>query len=296
MRQAEMPTEHPNQLVVELQHKIKLLEQSNSELVAKNLYYEEAIHHLEQNVAELMETDVLRELIDEISHDLRLPLSTITNYLYLLKQTEHTEASQRYLAVMERQVAYLSDVVNNLIHMVRLDLNITQFDVKLSPINQLLQKVVDALQPVASEKEQVISLDLEADLPPMLVDSVKITRALMNIVQNAITYTPTHGRIGVCSSVDSAGYIVIEITDTGIGISRDDLPHIFDRFYRVNRTSGENGNVGLGLAITKRIIENHWGRIEVESEINNGTVFRIFLPTVAALSARSNRHLRDASG
>lgn len=296
MRQAEMQMEYSNQRVTELEHKIKLLEQSNSELVAKNLYYEEAIHHLEQNIAELMETDVLRELIDEISHDLRLPLSTITNYMYLLKHTEHTEASERYLAVMERQVSYLTDVVNNLIHMVRLDLNITQFDVKLSPINQLLQKVVDALQPVASQKNQTISTDLEADLPPMLVDGVKITRAVMNIVQNAITYTPPQGRINVCSSVDSAGYIVIEIADTGIGISPDDLPHIFDRFYRVNRTSGESGNVGLGLAITKRIIEDHRGRIEVESVMNNGTVFRIFLPTLAALSARSQRPSGDTSG
>ncbi|KAB2862105.1 MAG: hypothetical protein F9K46_07500 [Anaerolineae bacterium] len=296
MRQAEMQTEYSDQFVTELQHKIRLLEQSNSELVAKNLFYEEAIHHLEQNIAELTETDVLRELIDEISHDLRLPLSTITNYLYLLKHTEHSETSQRYLAVMDRQVSYLTDVVNNLIHMARLDLDITQFDVKLSQPNQILQDVVDALQPVASEKGQVISIDVEPGLPPMLVDNVKITRAVMNIVQNAITYTPAQGRIDVRSSVDRGGYIVIEIADTGIGICPDDLPHIFDRFYRVNRTSGENGSVGLGLAITKRIIENHRGRIEVESVINSGTVFRIFLPTLAALSARNTRPLGDASG
>ncbi len=280
---------HPDPIVVELQHRIEALEQSNSELATQNMHYEEAIHLLEQSVSELVGTDVLHELIDEISHDLRLPLATITNYLYLLKQDTHSEPSQRYLDAMERQVAYLSDVVNNLIHMVRLDLNITQFDVKLSKINELLKNVVVALQPVAAAKEQVISVELEPKLPAMLVDDIKITRAVMNILQNAITYTPVGGQIVVRSTADTCGYLIIEVADTGIGIAPDDLPRIFDRFYRVNRASGENGNAGLGLAITKRIVENHWGRIEVESEPNSGTVFRIFLPTLAALSNGTRR-------
>lgn len=271
------------QSIAELQHRIHMLEQVNSELVAQNLRQEETIRQLEQNISEMTEMDVLHEVIDEISHDLRLPLGTITNYLYLLKQAEQTPLARRQLDVIDRQVNYLTDVVNNLIHMARLDLDITQFHVKLSPINQIVNTVIDAVQPIACQKQQVITLDLEPDLPGMMVDNIKITRAIMNIAQNAVAYTPINGKIHIRTFADCMGNVVIEVADNGVGISREDLPHIFDRFYRVNPTSGAGGNVGLGLAITKRIVQNHCGRIEVESEVNSGTVFRISLPTLATL-------------
>jgi signal transduction histidine kinase len=276
-----------NLSIEELQKKVTMLERANAALISKNIYSEKALQDLEESIAEYIDADAFHELIDDISHDLRLPLSTMTTYVYLLKHDSDPEYTQGYLDILEKQLMYLTDVVNNLINMVRLDMDITHFELHPLQVNDILMDVIESLAPVANQKNQSISTDFDSDLPAVLIDRVKITRALINVVLNAITYTPEQGEIRLRATTDDTGFVLIEISDIGIGIAEKNLARIFDRFFRVNKAQTAGGNSGLGLAITKRIIDNHRGRIEVESELNKGTLFRIYLPTLSSLISTS---------
>jgi signal transduction histidine kinase len=138
--------------------------------------------------------------------------------------------------------------------------------------------IVNDFQPVVLSKQQTLEFIPDAHLPACRIDAMKFSRAVLNLVQNAVNYTPTGGKIVLRSGVEDH-QLVLSITDNGIGIDEQDLPHIFDRFYRADsaRTSSTGGS-GLGLPISKRIIEIHQGEITVESIPNHSTTFRIKLP------------------
>lgn len=269
-----------NLTVGELHQRIRELERLNADLTTKNAHYRQALREVETTIVEQVKSNALRELIDDISHDLRSPLSTLTTHIYLLKQEDEQADKSYYLDVMDKQVSYLTDIINNLINMVRLDMRITQFELHSVQINEILRTIIETVAAEAERKDQLISTDFDGELPEILVDRVKITRALMNFVQNAIAYTPERGMICLSTSYDrDEKAVLIEIADTGIGISEEDIPRIFDRFYRVNKARTEAGSSGLGLSIAKKIIDEHVGWIEVESEIDTGTIFRVYLPT-----------------
>lgn len=269
-----------NLTVGELHERIRELEHMNADLTEQNAHYQQALREVESTIAEQVKADALRELIDDISHDLRSPLSTLTTHIYLLKQYYEQEDTRHYLGVMDKQVSYLTDIINNLINMVRLDMKITQFDLHSVQINEVLRTIIETVTANAEQKKQLISTDFDGELPGILADRVKITRALMNFVQNAIAYTPEKGMICLSTSHQANDHaVLIEIADTGIGIPEADIPRIFDRFYRVNKARTESGSSGLGLAIAKKIIDEHVGRVEVESAVDSGTIFRIYLPT-----------------
>lgn len=264
----------------ELHQRIDELERINASLETENTHYQQALRELENTISQQVKADAMRELIDDISHDLRSPLSTLTTHIYLLKRFYGQEDTLHYLNVMDKQINYLTDIINNLINMVRLDMRITQFELHSIQINEILQTIIETVGADAEQKNQLISTDFDGELPDILADRVKITRALMNFVQNAITYTPERGMICLSTSYEQEAHsIVIEITDTGIGIPAAEIPRIFDRFYRVNKARTEAGSSGLGLAIAKKIIDEHIGTIDVESEVDSGTIFRIYLPT-----------------
>ena len=223
---------------------------------------------------------ILREFLEDISHDFRTPITIINTSTYLLKkQLSESEHLPRILYV-ENAAKNLNTMLEKIIQMVRLD-HEAEFEPVISDLNKLLVDQVFNFEPLAQEKEQSLKLEPLAENPFIYVDQNHFIQALDNVLENAIDNTPLNGTVTVRSYSDDIN-IVIEIQDTGIGIADEDLPHIFERFYRVDKArSTMDGHNGLGLAITKKIIDLHQGKITVESTPDVGTTFRIFLPSRA---------------
>ncbi len=220
---------------------------------------------------------VLRESITSISHDLRTPLSIINSSLYLLERITDPENQKDKLATIKHQTAQLEHLIEEIFVSARLEntLGISQKPVNLS---RLVAGVVRNLCLIAEKKNLAMVTSLQPNLPSILGDETQLERVLDNLLQNAITYTPDGGSIAL-KAFSLGSRVVVEVADTGIGISQDDLPYIFDHFFRVDRArSAGAGGMGLGLAIVKRIVEMHGGGVEVESTPGQGSVFRVLFP------------------
>jgi PAS domain S-box-containing protein len=228
---------------------------------------------------------MLQHFIRDTSHDLRTPLTTIKTSLYLLERTINDPAKrQRYITVIKDQTARLHQLLEDLLSLSQLDKSsVEEFSFEMRSLNLLLQNVVAGQQEAARRKNHTLTLSVESNLPPILVDDRQLNRALTNILTNAVNYTPDGGQIGVRAFLRD-DRIAVEIQDNGIGIDEQDLARIFDRFFRADAARGsESGGVGLGLTIARRVIEAHGGDIEVESTVGQGTTVRVWLPVVSDL-------------
>lgn len=220
---------------------------------------------------------MLRDFIGDASHDFRTPLSAIHTSVYLLKKKQPELAQQPHLDVIESQTKQLSRLVDDLLTLSRLD-STTDFEFKRADITAFTRDVVVALRPLAETRNH--NLILETTSVPIFayIDAQELRRAVSGIIVNAINYTPRGGMISVSTEANSER-VAIRIKDSGIGIASEDLPRIFDRFYRVDKARAvETGGTGLGLAIASKIVSVHRGEITVESSPGNGSVFTIWLP------------------
>jgi signal transduction histidine kinase len=223
--------------------------------------------------------NVLRESISNISHDLRTPLSIINTSLYLLERLTEPEKQRDKLETIKHQTTLLEHFIGEILLSAQLQ-NVCEIDQSPIKLNLTISNIVQSLYPIAEKKSLSLIPVLQSDLPDILGDRIDLERVLVNLIQNAITYTPEGGSVKVRTSLQN-DKTIIEVSDTGIGISANDLPYIFDHFYRVDKArSMSHGGMGLGLAIVKRIIEMHNGNIEVESVVGQGTTFRVLLPLV----------------
>jgi signal transduction histidine kinase len=240
----------------------------------------------------LKQTDAMRrELVANISHDLRTPLASLQGYLETLhlKRDRLTSEEQRtYLEVALKQTEQLSGLVSRLFDLAKLDSG--QAVVALEPfsLGDLVQDVVQEFELTASNNGIALTASIRHDLPLVLADIGLMERVLRNLIENALRYTQTGGAVTVTSSPAADG-AVLEVADSGVGIPAEELPRIFDRFYRVEKSRGlAAGSAGLGLAITKRILDLHGSHITVASEPGK-TVFRFklaYAPTSTAVTAQ----------
>lgn len=227
--------------------------------------------------AERRHVKLLKEFISNISHDIKTPLTAINNNLYLLERSEEAEEKSRFAANIRSQIFLLDNTIQDILTMSRLD-TLEELSYKPTNVNRLLRELENRLDLIIERKGVHFSLQLARQIPDIMADRDELDRALMQIIQNAITYTQRDGKIVVWTSA-SNGEVTIGVEDTGIGISDEDLESIFERFFRADRARDTaTGGTGLGLAIAKRIVEMHHGRIEVESEVGRGSIFRIKLP------------------
>jgi signal transduction histidine kinase len=186
--------------------------------------------------------------------------------------------TQRYYASIGSQIENLSRLINDLFELAQLDTR--QIELHLEPVNMndLLSDVLETMQAQAGAKGVALKGIFSQDLPLIRAEFTKIQRVLFNLVQNAIRHTPAHGSIALATRKVPEG-IQIDISDTGEGILPDDLPHVFDQFFRGEKSrSRETGGSGLGLTIARGIVEAHQGRIWVESQLDRGTCFSFILP------------------
>lgn len=259
----------------ELQARIEELEYENNTL--RSAAQQNILH-----VLEATKIAALQEFIGDVSHDLRTPLTSIRASIYLLRKLTDPIKRSHHIDVLEHQARHLEELIDNLLSMTRLDNDITEFKLRKIQVNDVIEEILANTSPIAIQKDLYVDVDLAPDMPPLLIDRLKILRALVNLVDNAMMFTPEGGSIFIRTSYAyDHQEIVIEIGDTGIGIEEEHIPHIFQRFYRVEKSrNSTTGGSGLGLAITQKIIERHTGRIEVESQPGVGSVFRVFIPTL----------------
>jgi signal transduction histidine kinase len=241
---------------------------------------------LVETMEELRQADRMRrELVANVSHDLRSPLASIQGYLETvhMKDGDLPPAErQRYVRTALRNARRLSDLVGELFELSKLETEQVEPTIEPFPIAELIQDVVMQYEPQAEEQR----IDLAADLPERharaAADIGLVERALSNLIDNAIHYTPEGGTVRVRLE-NEMGEVCVEVSDTGPGIPDDALPHIFERFYRVDKSRDrDKGGAGLGLAIAKTILELHDRSLTVESTVGAGTTFRFRLPLEAA--------------
>lgn len=239
--------------------------------------FKEMAERIRQQVQGLQQTDALRrELVANVSHDLRTPLTSLQGYLetLLLKEGQLSAQEQRnYLETATRQSERLGKLVGELFELAKLDAQVTALNVEPFALAELVQDVAQRFQLAAQQKGVTLRVEHPPQLPFVHADIGLIEGVLANLIENALCYTPAGGRIAL-SLTPGVNTVKFAIADTGCGIPPEDLPHIFERFYRVEKTRQEhNGGAGLGLAIAKRILDLHGSTIAVRSVINHGTVF-----------------------
>lgn len=244
-----------------------------------------------QRMALAMEKErvaVLRRFISEASHDLRTPLTNLKASAYLLKRlTDNPEKQQEHLQVLEHQTSRLERLLTDFLMMSRLDVAATgEFVFGAVEVPGVVDEVLAQQQNLITKKQHQIEIVLHEGLRPVLVDRDKLAMAFNQLVLNACNYTPVGGQITI-RALQTAEDVAIIVKDNGIGIKPNELPHIFDSFYRADEArNADTGGSGLGLAIAKRIIEMHGGRIDVESMPTEGSTFTIWLPALSEEVAR----------
>ncbi len=221
-----------------------------------------------------------RELIANVSHDLRTPLASLQGYLdtLLLKEGQLTADEQRrFIEIASKHSERLGKLVDELFELAKLDSQVTPIKVESFSIAELVQDVVQKFQLRAQQNGIALEAGVRPDLPLVRGDIALMERVLENLIENAIRHTPAGGSVSV-SLVPHGDRFAVRVADTGSGISEEHLPHIFDRFYRASDTKG---GAGLGLAIAKRILELHGTTLSAESEVDRGTTFTFALSVAA---------------
>ncbi|HLA43444.1 MAG TPA: HAMP domain-containing sensor histidine kinase, partial [Aggregatilineales bacterium] len=233
----------------------------------------------EQQINNLKEINRLKdEFVRMVSHDLKNPLFVLMGYLHILELSDFMQGAeaQDYLGEMKKSTGSMKALIENL-----LDLSKIEAGMSITPEPILLARFLeDSLQGfdmLAGEK----SIEVVFTPPPDVtvnVDAARMGQVLNNLLSNAVKYTPEGGRVELRGMVDN-DYTLIQVMDTGYGIPAEDVPHLFERFYRVKRDEHmKSEGTGLGLAIVKAIVEQHGGEIWVESELGSGSTFNIQIP------------------
>ena len=236
------------------------------------------------DITELKKMDqVRRDFVANVSHELRTPLSILRGYIETLLDTPRTppEELTRILRVMERHSNRLELLVEDLLTLARLESENPDLQLGDLELRSFFREMIHDWEKNLTSKHLNMIVDVSPDLSPICVDRTRLQEALYNLLDNAVKYSREHGEIRL-SARQRDGEIELAVSDDGIGIAKEDLPRIFERFYRADkaRSPDKVRGTGLGLAIVKHIAQLHGGHVEAESEIEKGTTIRVVLPLV----------------
>ena len=237
------------------------------------------------DITQLKQLDEVRkDFVANVSHELRTPLSILRGYIETLMDNPATsrEELDRILEVMERHSQRLGLLVDDLLSLAQLESGTTDLQLSEVSLDELFDNIVRDWDKKFAEKRLKVMVDLPAHLPQVRADETRLQEILYNLLDNAVKYSREGGDLRLAAQQRN-GEIALSVSDSGIGIGKNDLPRIFERFYRVDKArSRELGGTGLGLSIVKHIAQLHGGRVEAESEPGQGTTIRILLPLAAS--------------
>lgn len=221
-----------------------------------------------------------RDFVANVSHELRTPLTSIRGFLQAIDEgvVQEPGAVRRYVKVMLQETLRLIRLTHTLLDLSRLT-GTTRLAVAPVPVALAIEGALASLEPRIEEKKLGVQVDVPADLPPALADRDRLNQILINLLDNAIRFTPPGGRIAVRAQAGREG-LLVSVQDTGAGIAPEDLPHIWERFYKADK-SRRGGGTGLGLVIVKELVEKHGGAVEAQSRPGQGSLFRFSLPAAA---------------
>jgi len=224
--------------------------------------------------------DRSREFLADVSHELRTPLAALRTFNELLREKagKDAEARAEFLEATGQQIERLDWLAQNLLELSKLDSGLVNLDLRPDDLRATVQSAVESVEVAA--RRRGVSLETEVPNAPLVIrhDPPRIGQAVGNLVGNAVKFTPRGGSVRLVLTPHRGG-AMIRVIDTGIGIDAEELPHIFDRFYRGSRASEARGSgSGLGLAIVRSIVDMHGGRIAVDSRLDHGTTFTVTLP------------------
>jgi two-component system phosphate regulon sensor histidine kinase PhoR len=224
--------------------------------------------------------ELRKEFVANVSHELRTPLTVIKGFTETLRDGALTDpvTGPRFLSTIERHVDQLTNLVSDLLELSKLEGSPELPRRVAFDLSTVVRRAADLLLPAAQRKEQTLTVETSRSLPRVVGNPDYIERAIANLIDNAIKYTPEKGKIQV-SVVVERDSVIAEVADNGIGIPEHDISRIFERFYRVDRSrSREMGGTGLGLSIVKHVVQVHGGSIDVTSVPGQGSKFRLKLP------------------
>lgn len=224
--------------------------------------------------------DVRKDFVANVSHELRTPLSILRGYIETLRDNPKISPTERarILGVMERHSKRLGLLVEDLLTLTQLESSTPNLQLSNVRLNDLVAGVVRDWEKKFAEKNLRVIVDLAADLPIIRADETRLQEVLYNLLDNAVKYSRVGAEIRLHAQ-RCDGQIALSVSDTGIGIGEQDLPRIFERFYRVDKArSSALGGTGLGLSIVKHIAQLHGGSVEAESKLGQGTSIRVLLP------------------
>jgi two-component system sensor histidine kinase VicK len=226
-----------------------------------------------------------KRFVSNVSHELRTPLTSMKSYIEALVDGawKDPNVAPNFLKVTQEETDRMMRMINDLLNLSRMDLGTARLDKEYVNLNELFNHILDRFDMILkngekSEKNYTIKRDFTRRDIWVEVDTDKIQQVLDNIMNNAIKYSPDGGVI-TCRLVETHNHVIMSITDQGLGIPKEAISHVFDRFYRVDKArSRAQGGTGLGLAISKEVVQMHGGRIWVESREGEGSTFYISLP------------------
>lgn len=222
------------------------------------------------------------DFVSHVSHELRTPLASIRAYVELLIDGEATDDKQQaeFYEVIQNEANRLGRLIDNILDISRIESGVVKINKQPLSLTVVIKEALEIITPQASGKQIAIKENIAPAIYQSLADKDMIHRAILNLMSNAVKYTPEGGTLSVSTEVDEAAKrITVKISDTGVGIPPKDLPYVFDKFYRVEANNRMAKGTGLGLSLVKHIVETvHHGRVFVDSTVGVGSTFGIELP------------------
>jgi len=237
--------------------------------------------HAEERLRETMELN--SQFVSSVSHELRTPLACMKEAVAIVLDGAAgtvNDKQKRFLDIAKRNMDRLGGLIDNVLDFQKLDAGKMKLNVQQNNIGKIVRDACNTMGSLAGNKGIDLTIEIPGDLPEATFDGDKIIQVLTNLISNAVKFTPEGGKICVCAR-RSAEETAISVSDTGMGIPKEALGRVFERFYRVERPGRHVPGTGLGLAIVNRIVMMHGGRIEVESTVDQGSTFTVFLPLKA---------------
>lgn len=233
------------------------------------------------DITELRRLEKIRQdFVANVSHELRTPVSSIKGYAETLLDgaLEDKENAEDFLKIIHSSSDRLAKLVDDLLDLSKIESGALKMILRPSVIEPIIQRVVSGMNKQAKDKSIIIRTDIPEDISAIIADDDRIAQVLLNLIDNAIKYTPTNGLITI-SVKEEKRFVRVDVADNGVGIPEKDLSRLFERFYRVDKArSRELGGTGLGLSIVKHIVSAHHGEISVQSVLGEGSIFSFIIP------------------